>query len=624
MNWKNNLRYYFENTISSGPIAVIKWLGIISFISIFIIGLLIVFFGISDDPEGNPLNLLEAIWQSLMATLDSGTMGGDVGWSFRVLRFGATLVGIFVISMLIGIISSGIDEKLEELKKGKSFVNEKNHTLIIGWSNKIFSIIEELIEANANQRNQRIVIVADRDKVEMEDEIKSKIQELKSTRIIVRSGNPLVVGDTLVGNPDEARSIILLSPDEADADMHVIKSMLSLTNRSNRKKDTYRIVTEIKNRNNLEAAQLVGQGDDVILVDSSELVAHITTQTCRQSGLSVAYSTLLRFEGDEIYMIDAKSYSGKTYKEVLFMFNSSVIIGVSSSGKIQINPSMDYVIQAQDELIGITSDDDTFIPDGKSSPDIDSSIFNFDRKSNSSKERTLILGWNETAITMVNELENYVQPGSELCILTEQIQALPTFELNNQTLRLMEGDIQHRKTLESLQPESFDNIIILSNHDIDVQQSDSKTLICLLHLRSIAEKQSTQLKIVSEMRDIRNREIAVIAKADDFIVGDNIISLLIAQIAENHKLKAIFDDLLNAEGSEIYLKPMEDYIQLDKPTNFYTLLERAAQSNQTAIGYRLISDKENEHRNFGVQLNPRKDELVSFSSGDFLIVISED
>ena len=177
MNWKNNLRYYFENTISSGPIAVIKWLAIISFVSIFIIGLLIVIFGISDDPEGNPLNLLEAIWQSLMATLDSGTMGGDVGWPFRVLRFGATLVGIFVISMLIGIISSGIDEKLEELKKGKSFVIEKNHTLIIGWSNKIFSIIEEIIEANANQRNQRIVIVADRDKVEMEDEIKSKIED---------------------------------------------------------------------------------------------------------------------------------------------------------------------------------------------------------------------------------------------------------------------------------------------------------------------------------------------------------------------------------------------------------------------------------------------------------------
>jgi Trk K+ transport system NAD-binding subunit len=526
--------------------------------------------------------------------------------------------------MLIGIISSGIDEKLEELKKGKSFVNEKNHTLIIGWSNKIFSIIEEIIEANANQRNQRIVIVADRDKVEMEDEINSKIQQLKTTRIIVRNGNPLVVGDTLVGNPNEARSIILLSPDEADSDMHVIKSMMSLTNRTNRKKDTYKIVTEIKDRSNLEAAHLVGQTDDVIVVDSSELVAHITTQTCRQSGLSVVYSTLLRFEGDEIYMMDATKYSGKTYKEVLFMFNSSVIIGIYSSGKIQITPSMEYVIQAQDELIGITADDDTFIPDGKSSQGIDSSIFNFERKSTSNKERTLILGWNETAITIVNELENYVQPGSELCILSEQIQALPTFELKNQSLRLMEGDIQHRKTLESLNPESFDNIIILSNHDVDVQQSDSKTLICLLHLRSIAEKNHTQLKIVSEMRDIRNREIAVVAKADDFIVGDNIISLLIAQIAENHKLKAIFDELLNADGSEIYLKSIEDYIQLGKPTNFYTLLERAAQANQTAIGYRHISDKENEHRNFGVHLNPRKDDLISFSSGDFLIVISED
>ena len=209
MNWKNNLRYYFENTISSGPIAVIKWLAIISFVSIFIIGLLIVIFGISDDPEGNPLNLLEAIWQSLMATLDSGTMGGDVGWPFRVLRFGATLVGIFVISMLIGIISSGIDEKLEELKKGKSFVIEKNHTLIIGWSNKIFSIIEEIIEANANQRNQRIVIVADRDKVEMEDEIRARIPKTGKVRIVCRTGSPIDLSDLSIINPNTSRSIIV-------------------------------------------------------------------------------------------------------------------------------------------------------------------------------------------------------------------------------------------------------------------------------------------------------------------------------------------------------------------------------------------------------------------------------
>jgi hypothetical protein len=42
----------------------------------------------------------------------------------------ATLGGIFIVSTLIGVLSNAIDDKLEELRKGRSFVIEKNHTLI--------------------------------------------------------------------------------------------------------------------------------------------------------------------------------------------------------------------------------------------------------------------------------------------------------------------------------------------------------------------------------------------------------------------------------------------------------------------------------------------------------------
>lgn len=120
---KSKLRYYFENTISSGPMGVITWLGLVSLFSILILGFIILIFGIKAEPDAEgPLGFIEGAWKSLMATLDPGTMGGDEGWSFRIVRFLATLLGIFVISILIGIISSGIDEKIGELKKGKSQV----------------------------------------------------------------------------------------------------------------------------------------------------------------------------------------------------------------------------------------------------------------------------------------------------------------------------------------------------------------------------------------------------------------------------------------------------------------------------------------------------------------------
>ncbi len=40
---------------------------------------------------------------------------------------------------------------------------------------------------------------------------------------------------------------------------------------------------------------------EVEIVLSSDLIARITAQTCRQSGLSVAYLELLDYGGDEIY-----------------------------------------------------------------------------------------------------------------------------------------------------------------------------------------------------------------------------------------------------------------------------------------------------------------------------------
>ena len=121
--FKERFRYYFENTMSSGQGGVIKWLAICSLAMVVILGAAILIFNISDDPESTEgLGFFEGVWQSLMATLDSGTMGGDAGMGFRAVRFVATLGGIFLISILIGTISSGIDEKLDELKKGRSRV----------------------------------------------------------------------------------------------------------------------------------------------------------------------------------------------------------------------------------------------------------------------------------------------------------------------------------------------------------------------------------------------------------------------------------------------------------------------------------------------------------------------
>ena len=121
----------------------------------------------------------------------------------------------------------------------------------------------------------------------------------------------------------------------------------------------------------------------------------------------------------------------------------------------------------------------------------------------------------------------------------------------------------------------------------------------------------------------RNRTLAEVAQADDFVVSDRLISLILAQISENKHLGAVFEDILDSDGSEIYLKPISSYIKLGQPQNFYTILEAAKKKDQVAFGYRIWKYSKDPERAYGVVINPKKSEKVKFEEEDRVIVFSE-
>lgn len=625
-------RYHFENTMSGGPIAVVQWLAIVSMVSVLVLGAIIVILGItgSTEPDAEPLTFLEGSWKSLMATLDPGTMGGDVGWDFRIVRFIATLIGIFLISILIGSVASGIDQKIEELKRGRSRVLDGNHTLILGWSGKVFTIISELIEANSNQKRACIVILSEKDKVEAEDEIKSRISDFKNTKIVVRSGSTLEASSADMVNLNEARSIIVLSPEIPNADTYVIKTVLGITNGKRRKPDPYHIVAEIKDERNIEAAELVGNNEAVYVL-SEDLISRIIAQTCRQSGLSVVYSELLEFTGDEIYFEELPaSLAGRTYKDSLFAFETSSIIGVFTKNEdVFINPPMERVYEPGERVIAISEDDDTVITNGRNDVQIDDTHRNHTEDGGITEENTLVLGWNDKGGRIIAELDNYVKKGSEVLVVAKNPEVDTEIgriqsEMQNQKIAFCEGDVSEKKTLLDINTGIFDHIIVLSDRDIDMQESDAKTLISLLHLRNISDGEGVDYSIVTEMLDMRNRELGVVAKADDFVVSDNLISLMLSQLSENRELKKVYDVLFQADGSEIYLKPVTRYVKTGTELDFYTVTASAAALNESAIGYRITAESHDSESNYGIHLNPNKSKRLTFCERDCIVVLSED
>ena len=629
ITFAQKFRYKFDNVMSRGPIAMMILLGVLSLFVIIIAS--ITLWSLQINPEGEEqLGFIESLWQNLMRTMDSGAMGGDTGWGYRAVTFLVTLGGIFILSTLIGILGSGIESKLDELRKGKSFVIEKDHTLILGWSSKVFTIISELVIANETQKNPRIVILSEMDKVEMEDEIRSKIDDLKNTKVICRSGCPNDLVDLAIVNPHEAKSIIVLAPDEGNADPLTIKSILAITNNPERKSTPYHIIAEIKDEKNLEVARMVGK-DEVELVLTDDVIGRIIVQTSRQSGLSIVYTELMDFDGAEIYFNEEKEFIGKAYGESISAYEDSAVMGLQyANGNVKVNPDMDYIIQKGDKIIAITEDDDTLVVNKQKLNKINENVIvNLD-SSTVQTERVLMLGWNKRAKVIIREMDNYVGMGSYMKVVSTYDSDKETIldlskSLKNIKLEFEQADTTAGNVIDLLDITSYDSIQLLCyKEELEVQDGDAQTLITLLHIRRIMESTGKELKIVSEMLDLRNRDLAEVTKADDFIVSDKLISLMMSQVSQNKYLMRVFEDLLDAEGSEIYLKPIGDYVVTDQQIDFYTLLASAKRKGQTAIGYRIAAEAFDSSNAYGVVVNPKKSNKIAFDIEDKLIVLAED
>lgn len=651
-SFSKKFRYLFDNLMSKGTGSLIGMLALITLIFILIAVSIEVVFSVPNPNGTEDMSFWENFWATLMGILDSGYMASETGLLGRIMFFLITLWGIFVASTLIGLLSAGIESKIENLRKGRSLVLEKNHTLILGWSSKIFTIIPELIEANqSNQhiKSAAIVILADRDKVEMEDEIRERIGKSRKTKIICRSGNPYDPDDLKIANPNTTKSIIVLSQQGHHSDFETIKTLLAITkNRDDERQTPFHIIAEIQERKNLGVARIAGNYNtlphgnatqntsQVQLILSDDIISRITAQTCRQSGLSIVYKELLDFKGMEIYFKPAGTLAGKTFGELLSHYDECSVIGVQNEkGIVMINPPQNTLLTNEHCVVAITSDIHAMENEKPTDIKIESLKINHQTDDvENEKERMLMLGWNSRGKTIIKELDNYVAKGSQLVLISSfrEPKALTRLRQNLKNLELvfLRKNSSNKKVIREADPTSFDHVIVLSyKDDMSVQQADSNALITLLHLRQIAKTQNKTIKIVSEMMDVRNRSLAEITNADDFIVSDEITSLLMSQVAENKSLMAVFKDLFDADGSEIYLKPASRYVKLDDKVNFQTVVESCRNKvnsrgvGEVAIGYRLHRYARDPQRAYGVCLNPKKSECVEFTEEDKIILIAE-
>ena len=640
-SFRQKARYWFDRLMGKGTIALVGMLFLVTAI-VVVIG------GILGSLCSGDLSAGNSVWQSLMHAIDAGTLAGDdtANVGFVILMSVVTLCGIFVTSILIGIISSGFEEKLTSLRKGFSVVIENQHTVIIGFNDGIYTLLSELVEANANQKRGCILVIGEQDKEFMDEEIKAHIEDFKTTEIICRSGNFTNNHLLEMASIETARSIII----NQQSDFQVIKALLAVVAYL-KSRDAFdneaHITTLIHNEENIDAARIAGEGKaEVIFL--TDVLARIIAHTCRQPGMSLVLTDFFDFDGDEFYFEEFPELAGKTFGSILNWFCSSVVVGIDRNGVPMLNPPMDTVIRPGDQIIHLAADDGVSLP-----VEVEPELQMDCEQTQDAPEQPyhlLVLGYNGSLPLILHELDQYVADGSTVTLactsltddMVEDLQSsqhIPEHsELTHLRFTARQCNIYSKEVLTELLKNGTTDVLLLnqadcspdnisgsSSSDTDSssvtssEEADSKTLLLLLQLRDIASRMQIEFNITSEMHSVENQRLSKVAKVNDFVVGSTIANLILTQVSENRKLVALFEDLLDADGSEIYMKPAASYVQLNKTVNMYTLTEIAKNRGEIFVGY-----KKQDRNGLSLITNPVKNTSVSFSDEDYLIVIAEE
>jgi voltage-gated potassium channel Kch len=623
--FRRRIRYKFDTILARGTIAVILWLFLITAAVVVVTGTLLSVFDIA--VHGHQVGIIEGIWQNMLRSFEPAAMEADTGWPLRLQSLLVVIFGILVVSSLIGLIASGIERRVDELRKGRSEVLETGHVLILGWSEKIFPIISELVLAHKGRDHDSIIVVlADHDKIEMEDDIRARVHHLGHTRLVVRRGDPSSPADVALVAPYDSRSVIALGNNHMDGDAQVIRSVLALMD-DDRFTDL-RVVADCALSENADALREATNGH-AIAIASSDLIARVTAQACRHTGLGTVFEEVLDFGGVDVYFHDAPALVGRRFGDLVLSYEAASPIGVRySDGVVDLNPPDDHVIEEGGSVVLITNNDLTGLvlhPEPIQPAPVAARTTNGDMPPGG----ILIVGWNVLAPRILAELDKWAEPGAKVRILidgslvTEEEVAVPGIEKLQISVTTTYNTAQH-KVAELCLAEQYERVVVLCYRGVlSAEEADARALMTLLQLRQFRlenPEAADRISVLTEVLDIRDVKLARVAGAEDFIVSERITALMLAQLAEIPDREKVFADLFETWGSELSMRPVSYYADPRPGTAYGSYVAAAHKLGHLAIGYRKTGARGKELAT-AIQLDPPKSRVVDLKPDDRLIVV---
>jgi hypothetical protein len=252
-------------------------------------------------------------------------------------------------------------------------------------------------------------------------------------------------------------------------------------------------------------------------------------------------------------------------------------------------------------------------------------------------EHLLVLGYNEKIFPIIKEFDSYVGPGSSLTLVNSvsledrtRDLAEKVGQLQNSEVKHLVGDFTNKQVLEQIQPHRYPTVMVLGDasgirSEDESEAADTRAIIALLLLRDFRQRAGVaSQEVCSEILDPRNRDLAATTEINDIVISNEMVSMVLAQVTHEPRVRAVFEDLFQSDGSEIYLKEIELYTQLGQQTSFEMLTLAAKKRNEVVLDLQILSQDPTTH--YGITLNPWKWRGAPFvpKHGDRLIVLAED
>ncbi len=603
--------------------------------SVTLIGMTAVFFGLFSEENASigfihqdiDAGFWDSLWWSLNQVMPLRGFEKAYGATVPILVYSLflSLMGLVVLSVLISLINNTWRSRIEGLHKGDTPVLERDHVLVLGWSNKVFSVLQQLALL---QPGVKVAILAPREVDVMQEELRVAGIHRQPIKVILRSGIPSNFGELDRVAVNHAASVIVLATDADDSE--TIKTMVLLTTRQDWSGEPPILTSEIAMEQNYELAMIAAK-NRLHIIDSSRVISKVIVQTVRNPGLANVYSEIFSPAGNSLYVESIPDCNDRSLREIAYSLSDSIPVGISWNEKrddvvrhaVGLNPEPDYEITEDENLVFLTRGLPVTYTKHDQLPE--SQIYQEGGSVPHVPTRVLLIGWTDILYNILQELDAHALRGTEVTILSnvnhdktqQRVESYQLKSLKNLTLKFLEGNAVMRSAWENIDLPSFQSIVVLADGTDEQGGADTRTLRILLRLSDLRKQYESFAHTVVELLDDNNRALLTGLNVDDIIVSPEVVSAQLAQIARQEVLAPIYRELLSAGGVEISMRSAGDYVQLKTDCSFSDIIYACQQKMEIALGIRLA-------RNGGeLLLNPSRRITWKLGEYDKVIVLAQ-